>query len=73
MKKVMIGILVEIFIVAIIFLVAMKLIKPKEVTITETGYTEDGRIDMATVEGYRIFRKECKDIGIILPRRPQYE
>ena len=48
-------------------------LKPKEVTITETGYTEDGRIDMATVEGYRIFRKECKDIGIILPRRPQYE
>ncbi len=37
------------------------------------GYAEDGRIDMATVEGYRIFRKECKDIGIILPRRPQYE
>ena len=73
MKKVMIGILVEIFIVAIIFLVAMNLIKPKEVTITDPGYTEDGRIDMATVEGYRIFRQECKKVDIILPRRPQYE
>ena len=70
MKKVMI-------VVTIVFIIVGMMIgnriKNSEVTITETGYTEDGRIDMATVEGYRIFRQECDKVGIILPRRPQYE
>lgn len=48
-------------------LVINKSLHKPEVTIT--GYTEDGRVDYDTKEGKKIFRQDCEDVGIILPRR----
>ena len=36
----------------------------------QTGYTEDGRIDMATTEGVKLFEEECIAKGISFQSSP---